>query len=57
MQNYKLEREVKNRAELEKSTEEAKVRIGLWCHLVTKIIRSTSYWCSVAWVTDKVVNY
>ena len=29
MQNYELEREVKNRAEWEKSIKEAKVRIGL----------------------------
>jgi hypothetical protein len=32
MKNYKLEREVKNRAEWEKSIKEAKVSIGLWCH-------------------------
>jgi hypothetical protein len=32
MQNYKLEREAKNTADWEKSTKEAKVRIGLYCH-------------------------
>jgi hypothetical protein len=29
MQNYKLEREVKNRADWEKSIKEAKVQLGL----------------------------
>jgi len=29
MKNYKLEREVKNRVDWEKSTKETKVRIGL----------------------------
>ena len=33
MQNYNLGREVKNRADWDKSIKEAKVRIGLWCHL------------------------
>jgi len=35
MQNFKLEREVKNRADWEKSIKrmEVKVRVGQWCHL------------------------
>jgi len=32
MQNYKFEREVKNRADWEKAVKEARVRIGLECH-------------------------
>ena len=33
IQNYKQDRQVKNRADWEKSVKEAKVRIGLQCHL------------------------
>jgi hypothetical protein len=33
MQNYKLVREVKNRADLEKAFKEARIRIGSWCLL------------------------
>jgi len=38
MQNYKPEKEVKNRADWEKSNKEAKVHVGLLCHLRRRII-------------------
>jgi hypothetical protein len=53
MLHYELEREVKNIVDWEKSIKKAKVRIGLWCHLVIIKVISTSYWSSVACVTDK----
>jgi hypothetical protein len=36
VQNYKWEREVKNRADWEKYIKEARVRIGLQCHLLRR---------------------
>jgi len=39
MQNGKLERGVKNRADWEKSMKEAKVRMELYCHLRRRIKR------------------
>jgi len=44
-ENCNLEREVKNRAEWEKSIKEAKVRIGLQCHLRRRKITTFFSYC------------
>jgi hypothetical protein len=47
MQNYKLEKEVKNRADWEKSNKEAKVHTGLLCHQRGRIISIVSLFVTV----------